>query len=309
MKKTWIGIIFVLGSVLLIQTASAATKPMTGKEVTVIMNGNVVPDVQPIVQQGYTLVPLRKLQLLNVSLHWDAQTKTATVAHGANILTLPLQRKTGYKNKQPFTLPTPLKSINGRIMVPLRIVSELGFHVNYEPERVIAFINHPTYKYLYNHPISDISINRQHTISCPWVKPFPMLPASQQNVSNVYSYTFPKDEYDQYIYSNGKTATYVQVIEDVGAKVIWQGEIGAKGKIIKERGKRPDFKTVFKQNIVTTHLKNNKVRIEQPIETYYPPYVEGFYKQYEPKFKSFTSYKSMAQELAGEYGGRMPGGY
>lgn len=84
-----------------------------------------VIDQWPFIENGRTLVPLRAVfEILNCSVSWDAASSTATVEHGNTKIVIPANSKNVYVNDILKTLDVPAKVVNGRIMVPLRFITE-----------------------------------------------------------------------------------------------------------------------------------------------------------------------------------------
>jgi len=86
-------------------------------------------DVPPVVQEQRTLVPIRVVaEALGAEVEWDHATKTATITLGGKVLTMTLGQLIA-------GMDVPAQGIDGRIMVPLRYVSEaLGAYVMWFPQ-------------------------------------------------------------------------------------------------------------------------------------------------------------------------------
>ncbi len=79
----------------------------------------------PIIENGRTLVPLRAVfEVLNCDVKWDTENNSAIISKGNTMIVIPANKKTVYVNSKPMSLDVPAKIINGRIMVPLRFISE-----------------------------------------------------------------------------------------------------------------------------------------------------------------------------------------
>ncbi|WP_238473349.1 stalk domain-containing protein [Desulforamulus profundi] len=90
-------------------------------------------DVAPIIDQGRTLVPMRKIfERLGAEINWDEATKTVTAVKGELKIELTVGKTTAVVNGKNIKLDVPAKVINGRTLVPMRFVGEaLGAKVNY----------------------------------------------------------------------------------------------------------------------------------------------------------------------------------
>lgn len=102
------------------------------------INGNKVEVEAPyIAGEGVTLVPLRVIsEAFGAQVNWDGETKTVTIAHNENNISVQIDNKTAVVNGENKTLEeSPELTENGITMLPLRFISEeLGATVGYEHE-------------------------------------------------------------------------------------------------------------------------------------------------------------------------------
>ncbi|MOA61370.1 hypothetical protein D3C78_1864940 [compost metagenome] len=81
--------------------------------------------VQPVVyiKNGELLVPLKELfEKLGAKIIWDQATKTATIVKLKTTAKITLGTKEVYLNDDLIELSSKVESINGRIMVPMRLL-------------------------------------------------------------------------------------------------------------------------------------------------------------------------------------------
>ncbi|ABO51609.1 copper amine oxidase domain protein [Desulforamulus reducens MI-1] len=90
-------------------------------------------DVAPVLDNGRTLVPMRKIfERLGADIDWNAQSQTVTATKGEVKIELTLGKTTAVVNGKNIKLDVPAKLVDGRTMVPMRFVGEtLGAKVNY----------------------------------------------------------------------------------------------------------------------------------------------------------------------------------
>lgn len=102
------------------------------------INGNKVEVEAPyIAGEGVTLVPLRVIsEAFGAEVNWDGDTKTVTIAHNDNNISVQIDNNTAVVNGENKTLEeSPELTSNGITMLPLRFISEeLGATVGYEHE-------------------------------------------------------------------------------------------------------------------------------------------------------------------------------
>ncbi len=105
------------------------------ENVTVYMNGKFIEfDVPPIVTDGRTLVPMRKLfEELGAKVDWDGENNIATGYSKGIYVMLPVGRDYYNIDEIVFPADVPAQEIDGRTLIPLRIVSEaFGMNVDYD---------------------------------------------------------------------------------------------------------------------------------------------------------------------------------
>jgi hypothetical protein len=83
------------------------------------------PDVQPIMVNGRVMVPVRGVfEHMNASVVWDPYTQTVNAQHGDTSISLKVNSYTATVNGQLVSFDAPATIRNGRVLVPLRFISE-----------------------------------------------------------------------------------------------------------------------------------------------------------------------------------------
>ncbi len=114
--------------------------PSQGYAATVpklILDGKTLePDVDPVVMQGYTMVPVSFItRELGVSIEYSAAAKSVTIHNDSTTIVLLIDNKIATVNDEPAELDAPVKLVKSRTMVPLRFVGErLGLNVQWEQQ-------------------------------------------------------------------------------------------------------------------------------------------------------------------------------
>ncbi|MBE7041794.1 MAG: copper amine oxidase N-terminal domain-containing protein [Ruminococcaceae bacterium] len=109
----------------------------TDKPVTVHLDGNQLEfDVNPIIDNGRTLVPMRKIfESLGATVDWIDETQTAIAVKSNIKIEITIGKYEMLINSQSVPLDVPAQLINGRTLVPARAVSEgLGAKVDWDDE-------------------------------------------------------------------------------------------------------------------------------------------------------------------------------
>lgn len=100
------------------------------------VNGKNLPtDVAPVIRDGRTLVPARAIsESLGADVNWDPATRQVSIVKNDKTLVLTIDNKEVTSNGQALpNLDVPPQIVNGRTMVPVRVVSEaLGAEVNWD---------------------------------------------------------------------------------------------------------------------------------------------------------------------------------
>lgn len=101
--------------------------------VKVVLNGERIRfDQEPVIENGRTLVPLRKIfEALGATVEWNQETQTVTSVLGNTTVVLTIGHNIMYVNTKPVELDVPGKIINDRTLAPVRAVAE-GFNCKVE---------------------------------------------------------------------------------------------------------------------------------------------------------------------------------
>lgn len=120
------------------------TMGLTGMKVFV--NGQQVDfssaGVQPIVQDGRTLVPVRSmLDALGATVNWNPSTQIVTVNSPSGTIQMTIGSNEMVVNGQTVTTDVPPTITNGHTMLPLRAMAEaMGMNVNWLAESDMAVL-------------------------------------------------------------------------------------------------------------------------------------------------------------------------
>ena len=110
----------------------------------VMLNGNqLFFEDPPIIEDGRTLVPLRAIfEALGANVEWDSTANTITAIKGDVQIKLQIGARTAYKNGSSINIDVPVHIVNGRTLVPLRVISEVfGADVSWDGNTQIVNIS------------------------------------------------------------------------------------------------------------------------------------------------------------------------
>ncbi|MGI1691610.1 stalk domain-containing protein [Thermoanaerobacter uzonensis] len=112
----------------------------------VFVNGNELQsDVNPVIQNGKTYIPLRAVAnaigVDNKAINWDEHSQAVSIKTGNINIYMPINTTQIIVNGQTKTIDAPAVETNGRVMVPLRAISQLfGENVDWYQEGEIVTV-------------------------------------------------------------------------------------------------------------------------------------------------------------------------
>lgn len=118
------------------QATYAAESPIT----VYIQDEELSFDQPPVITNGRVLVPFRPIaEGLGINVTWDAKTKRVTAQYESpfksKTVIIPVNGKTATVDGATVSLDVPAKIINGRIMVPIRFLTQsFGAKVNWNSQ-------------------------------------------------------------------------------------------------------------------------------------------------------------------------------
>lgn len=136
-------LIVLMGNIFQLQ-AFAEEEP-----IKVSVNGEIINfDNPPVIKEGRTLVPLRKIfEALDVIVRWDDTTKTVFAFKENTVISIPLNSKTATiqtdeNTSKSVELDVPAQLIQSRTFVPVRFIAEsIGAEVKWDGDTRTVIIN------------------------------------------------------------------------------------------------------------------------------------------------------------------------
>lgn len=128
----------------LIPIASFAANGNQTQDIKVYVNDTPVQfDVPPVFIQNRTMVPIRAVfEAMGADVQWDNTTRTATITKDLNRVQIQLDNRRALVNGSTVWMDVAATGINGRILVPVRFISEnLGLKVDWVNETKTVFIS------------------------------------------------------------------------------------------------------------------------------------------------------------------------
>jgi len=157
MKRKWI--LFLIAAAVLITGFSLG---VAAQPLSVTLNGeSLVFDVEPLQENGRLLVPLRAIaEALGAGVVWSNTPPTVIISRGDDIIELKPGLNLAFKNSVELTLETAPQMINGRLLVPIRFVSEaLGAEVDWQSySKSVAIKDSNSEKYIDRDPLEDLPV-------------------------------------------------------------------------------------------------------------------------------------------------------
>ncbi|AHM56865.1 secreted protein [Peptoclostridium acidaminophilum DSM 3953] len=116
---------------------------VSAQEISVVIDNKKVEfDVKPVIENGRTLVPFRKLfEELGLKVDWNESQRTASAYSEDSSATVKIGGKYAYVNGRIVELDILPKIVSSRTLVPLRFISEaFGSNVTWDNEKRIVNI-------------------------------------------------------------------------------------------------------------------------------------------------------------------------
>jgi hypothetical protein len=158
--QNWNQKISKLGIMVAMVVVSGAINAQT---IRATVDGNAVPflDVQPMMMNNRVMVPVRGVfEHLNADVMWSAANRTVTAQRGSDQITLPINSNLATVNGREVRLESPAMMSGGRVMVPLRFLSEaLSAQVDWlSSSRTVAIVT--SNAYTVNAPMAGYTMRR-----------------------------------------------------------------------------------------------------------------------------------------------------
>lgn len=116
--------------------------------INVNLDGKIIVfDEYPIIENGRTLVPLRKIfEELGATVSWDSSSKTAISQKNGTTVRVQIDNTDMYVNNTLKKLDVSAKLINGRTLVPARAIAEAyGCNVAWDEKNAVVTIKSAEY--------------------------------------------------------------------------------------------------------------------------------------------------------------------
>lgn len=218
MKKHIVALMLVL-SFGLLNCSNSIASPIAytvnePRPIEIIANGKFIQlDVYPLMDKNRLSIPIRALASLGLSYSFNPSTKITTVQNkDGDYIKISINSTTAYKNENPIQMGIPAQNKNGRVLVPIRFISEsLGYNVQFESFRKFVFINSKDYSFdpnLLNQ--DDLQAARKVAIALPITTDFKTLDARP---IHDHDYSFPAGRADTYYFhtNSNQIFTFVQI--------------------------------------------------------------------------------------------------
>lgn len=179
------------------------------RPVEINVNGEFIPlDVHPTLENNRLFIPIRSLASLGIHYSFSSNVVTLKNQNG-EYLKITVGSKVAYKGKQKIQMDQPAKNENGRVLVPIRFVSEaLGYQVEYEALRQMVFVKSESYHVDMNQITQeDLQAARKAAISLPIKFNFQPLDSS----GAYHEYSFPVGRADTYMLLDSHNTTLVKI--------------------------------------------------------------------------------------------------
>lgn len=147
-KKIISGLVLMLMTFVSLSVTSADNSP-----IVFVDDVQVVFDVEPIIDEGRTLVPMRGIfEVLGAEVEWIGETSTVVAVKDDIEINITINSTQMYRNGEVVILDVPAKLNNGRTLVPLRAICEgLGVLVKWDSNNKRVDITSVADEYVKSH--------------------------------------------------------------------------------------------------------------------------------------------------------------
>lgn len=114
-----------------------------GQDIKVYIDGVKIDfDVSPVIDNGRTLVPIRAIsEYLKYEVNWNNEKQEAEIENDGNVLLIGVNKTKYIKNGEIKEMDVPAKLVNGRTLVPVRLISEsFGCKVDWDNDTFSVYI-------------------------------------------------------------------------------------------------------------------------------------------------------------------------
>lgn len=235
MKRTLLSSLF--GMLLLF---SVSVPSMAASSTRIVINSEVIQtDSPPVILHGHTMVSLASLKSLNITLDWNSKNKTVIAAapKSKEKLILTVGKKTAKLGEKTLTLESPALLRGGRVVVPLRFISEaFNAEVMWKSTTNTVIIRSSDrvqqYETLYRG--TNLAEARKIAADLPTLDTNTLGPTKE---GLIYGYHFPEGEALRFYYIQGDLVSYYVIQDDV-KRLVWEG-VESESGYSKESGERP----------------------------------------------------------------------
>jgi hypothetical protein len=99
--------------------------------INIFANGELVDfskydNVKPIIVENRTLIPIRAISdILGAKIEWDDEAQSLDIIISDEPIKLKVGSKVVYRGNKRYEMDVPIKIINGRMLVPMRLINEI----------------------------------------------------------------------------------------------------------------------------------------------------------------------------------------
>ena len=142
MKKTVFFLLFLISLLSFSYSALAANNVVTGEVNVYVNDTKIIFDTQPVFINNRTMVPIRGVfEAMGATVDWDNEKKIVTIEKDIKIQ-VQLDNPKAIVDGKIVLMDVPAAGINGRILVPIRFISEaLKANVDWVNSTKTVFIN------------------------------------------------------------------------------------------------------------------------------------------------------------------------
>ncbi|MFM9279277.1 copper amine oxidase N-terminal domain-containing protein [Paenibacillus jiagnxiensis] len=220
--------------------------------IKVVVNNTTTLSDEAYISNGATMVPLKTVQTLpGITITWDNKTKTVKMIRDGQKITLKVGQKDATIGSKKVTLPVASTLKNGRVMVPLRFISDSsGAYVSWNSKSQTAYVAKASEELQKKYSSNNIAASRGAAIDLPQISNLKeFIPEGVENLNT--NFYFPEGKFDSFFITEMDVISYYKINND-RRELVWTARFNPNVedhsglfflpyKIIEQDGKMPSI--------------------------------------------------------------------
>jgi len=191
----------------------------------IVNNSTVYAGVEPYVEKGTTMIPIKALQYIpGNSTIWNNTTQTVTVSQDGTVIKLVIGQTTATIGDRTVTLPVAPSLRSGRAMVPLRFLAEAAqAAVSWNPASRTVYVAKTPPQLIQQANGNNLALGREAAVSMPRISKLKSYAPSDDSNAG-YTYYFPEGQSFPFFEQRGDVISYYEM-QDNHSELVWTAKL------------------------------------------------------------------------------------